>query len=36
MSGLDDPTVMFDHIWEKMPQHLEAQREQYAALREED
>jgi TPP-dependent pyruvate/acetoin dehydrogenase alpha subunit len=36
MSELEDPTVMFDHIWEKRPPHLEAQREQFAELREED
>jgi pyruvate dehydrogenase E1 component alpha subunit len=29
MDALDDPTVIFDHVWEEMPAFLETQREDF-------
>jgi pyruvate dehydrogenase E1 component alpha subunit len=36
MAELDDPGVMFDHVWASPPPYLEAQREAFVRLHEEE
>jgi pyruvate dehydrogenase E1 component alpha subunit len=35
MAELDDPTVIFDHVWSSMPDELKKQRRRFRALHEE-